>query len=353
MQGYRPFQVLTAAMVAAVLGIGTAALTDAASFAGQTLRIQTWPTGPEAEGVKKHVVDPFMKETGANVVVEYGHTSQSIAKARAQKNDPQLDVILMDDVGVLTLAREGILEKIDTAKLRNAKDIYPSYFVGDGFGIGITTYMNTILYNPQASPAPTSWNDLWSPAYRGKVIIPYASGSGIYRVALMAAMLNGGGLDNLAPAWPKLRELKPNVHSALENLGLAAEAMKSGEAVITVQTVPLWKQFIERGDPIAVARPKEGYFSTNGCIALVKGGKGNRDLAYSFIDWTLAAGTQKAFSEDTWFGPTNRTVVVSPQSAKYMVVTPEQHAKAIPVDLLKMLSLRPQILEEWNKIFAR
>jgi putative spermidine/putrescine transport system substrate-binding protein len=338
----------------AVLMLGLVSVADAASFAGQTIRVQTWPTGPEAEGVKKHIVDPFMKETGANVVVEYGHTSQSIAKARAQKNDPQLDVILMDDVGVLTLAREGILEKIDAGKLRNAKEIYPSYFIGDGFGIGITTYMNTILYNPQAiATPPASWNELWSPAYKGKVIVPYASGSGIYRVALMAAMLNGGGLENLAPAWPKLRELKPNVHSALENLGLAAEAMKSGEAVITVQTVPLWKQFIERGDPIAVAIPKEGYFSTNGAIALVKGGKGNREVAYAFIDWALSAKTQKAFSEDTWFGPTNRTVVVSPQSAKYMVVTPEQHAKAIPVDLLKMLTLRPQILEEWNKVFAR
>jgi putative spermidine/putrescine transport system substrate-binding protein len=327
---------------------------SAASFAGQTLRVQTWPTGAEAEAVKTRIVDPFVKATGANVVVEYGHTSQSIAKARAQKNDPQLDVILMDDVGVLTLAREGILDKIDVSRLPHGKDIYPSYFIGDGYGVAITTYMATILYNPKAvATPPTSWNDLWNPAYKGKFILPFTSGSGIYRVALIAAMLNGGGEDNLAPAWPKLRELKPNVHSAVENTALAAEAMRTGEAALTVATVPVWKEFIARGDPLVVARLKEGYFSTNGCVALVKGGKGNRDLAYAFMDWTLRPDTQKALAEDTWFGPTNRTVVVSPEAARYMIVTPEQHAKAIPVDLVKMLALRPQIVEEWTKIFSQ
>src|SRR5258708_4095177 len=102
---------------------------SAASFSGQTLRVQQWPTGPEAEALKKYVIDPFIKETGANIVVEYGHTSASIAKARAQKDDPQLDVILMDDIGVYTLAREGILEKLDLSRLPNAKDVYPNYVI--------------------------------------------------------------------------------------------------------------------------------------------------------------------------------------------------------------------------------
>src|SRR5262245_22614654 len=89
--------------VAFVLGLTSPNVASAASFAGQTLRVQQWPTGPEAEALKKYVIDPFVKDTGANIVVEYGHTSASIAKARAQKDDPQLDVILMDDIGVYTL----------------------------------------------------------------------------------------------------------------------------------------------------------------------------------------------------------------------------------------------------------
>ena len=127
----------------AVLVIALAPSAHPASLQGQTLRVQVWP-GADALAIQKNVIDPFKKESGANVVVEEGNTSSSIAKARAQKNDPQLDVIFLDDIGVLTLLREGILEKLDLARMPHAKEIYPTYIVGDGYGIGIFNYITTI-----------------------------------------------------------------------------------------------------------------------------------------------------------------------------------------------------------------
>src|SRR5262245_25673283 len=88
---------------------------EAQSLKGQTLRVQ-FCGGDDGTPLQTHIVDPFVKATGANVVVEYGNTSASIAKARAQKNDPQVDVMFLDDFGVLTLAREGILDKLDLAR---------------------------------------------------------------------------------------------------------------------------------------------------------------------------------------------------------------------------------------------
>src|SRR5213594_3252020 len=52
-------------------------------WVGKTLNVQFW-SGPEGENIIKHVVDPFKAETGAEVVVDYGYTSGSIAKLRAQ-----------------------------------------------------------------------------------------------------------------------------------------------------------------------------------------------------------------------------------------------------------------------------
>ena len=326
----------------------------AASFTGQTLRVQQWPTGPEAEALKKYVIDPFIKETGANIVVEYGHTTASIAKIRAQKDDPQLDVVLLDDIGVYTLAREGLLDQLDLSKLENAKYIFPNYVLANSHGIGVTTYIATILYNTKLmATAPTSWNDLWDPKYKGKVVLPPANVARAPLLALMAAKLNGGGIDNMAPAWPKLQELKPNVYSFLENRALSAEDFRSGQAAMTIDLVAFWKPYVEKGVPVAMAGDlKEGFFAFTGAASLVKGGKGNRELAYAFIDKVLSAEAQRGFAEDNWFGPTNRNVKVSLEAAKYMAVTPEQVARAIPLDQLKMLDLRPEIIKQWNTIFV-
>ena len=88
----------------------------AQTFKGQKLRVQFWG-GSDALAIQRYVVEPFEKETGASVVVENGNTSASIAKVRAQKADPQLDVVMLDDIGVLTLAREGVLDRLDLSKL--------------------------------------------------------------------------------------------------------------------------------------------------------------------------------------------------------------------------------------------
>ena len=132
----------------------------------------------------------------------------------------------------------------------------------------------------------------------------------------MAAKLNGGGIDNIAPAWPKLEQLKPNVYSFLQNRALSAEDFKSGRAAMTIDLVAFWKPYVEKGVPVAMAdNLKEGFFAFTGAAALVKGGKGNRELAYAFIDKVLSVKAQQGFAEDDWFGPTNRNVKVSPQAA--------------------------------------
>lgn len=336
------------------LMIALAASTDAASFKGQTLRIQVWP-GADALAIQKNVIDPFTKETGATVVVEEGNTSASIAKARAQKNDPQLDVIFLDDIGVLTLLREGILEKLDVARMPHAKEVHPTYIVGDAFGIGIFNYITTILYNNKlVSPAPASWGDLWDPKYNGKVLITPATHTQGLLLTVMAAMLNGGGLDNITPAWAKLQQLKPNVHSLVTNRALGAELLNSGEAVLTVDIPHYYKPYIERNYPIAMTvEMKEGFFSITGSACMVKGGKASRDLAYAFIDRALTAEAQTGMARDLWYGPTNPNAKLTAEEKKFMVHSPEQFARAIKVDRLKLLDLRPIIIEEWNKIMPQ
>lgn len=122
-------------------------------FSGQTIRVQFW-SGPEGDNIQRNVVDPFVEETGAQVIVEYGFTSGSIAKVRAQAADPQLDVVLMDDIGVLTVVPENLLQSLDLAKIPNAANVDERFIVADGKGIGFFTYVDTLLYNTAAYPSP-------------------------------------------------------------------------------------------------------------------------------------------------------------------------------------------------------
>ena len=341
---------LTAALGAILLAAGAA---QAGKFDGQTIRVQFWG-GSDGLVLRKYVVEPFERETGAKIVVEEGNTSGSIAKVRAQMADPQLDVIFLDDIGVLTLKSEGALERLDLARMPNAADIHPNYRVGDGYGIGIFNYITTILYNPDKVKAPTSWADLWKPELKGKVLSPKITDTQGLLFTVMAAQLNGGNLDNLDAAWDKLTAFRPNIYSFIENRALAAEALNNGDAVVAVDIPYYFKPYIERGYKIAMTTDlKEGFFSITGSAALVKGGKGNKDVAYAFINQALTPSAQAGLAVDLWYGPTNAKTQVPDNVAKFMVHTVKQFENAIQVDRLKLLDKRQSIIDKWNQTMTR
>ncbi|TIR35144.1 MAG: ABC transporter substrate-binding protein [Mesorhizobium sp.] len=341
----RTFLAATAAAAAA-----GAFKAQAADFEGQTLRVQFWG-GSDGLAIQKYIVDPLMKATGAKVVVEEGVTSASIAKIVAQKNDPQIDVALLDDVGVFSLNRQGLLDKIDFSKVPNAADVHPDFVLDGAFGVGFWTYITTILHNKKAA-APASWEDLWSPDYQGKVLVPSINDTQALLLTVMAARLGGGGLDNLAPAWPKLEALKPQVFSFIENRALDAQALQAGQAIAAVDIPSYFKPYMVNSAEIgATTSLKEGYFAITGAAVIVKGSKGNRDLAHAFINQALSPDAQAGFATDIWYGPTNKKTVVSESAAPYVVHTPEQLAKAIQVPRLELVNKRPEIVENWNRIF--
>lgn len=325
---------------------------EAKSLTGQTIRVQFWG-GTDGLAIRKYIVDPFVKRTGVRVIAEEGNTSASIAKVRAEKNDPQLDVIFCDDIGVFTLQHEGLLDKLELPQMPHAKDIYPTYVIDGGYGIGIFTYITTVLYQTKLTAKPTSWNDLWNPKFKGKVLSPNISDTQALLFTVMAAKLGGGGIDNLEPAWSKLRAFRPNVYAFVQNYSLDAAAMRSGAAVLAADIPSYFKPYIQRGYPISATTDlKEGYFSITGSAALVKGAKGSREAAYAFIDQALTPEAQLGLAQTQWYGPTNPNTNIPTDIRPFMVYTPAQYQKAIQIDRLKLLALRPQIIQKWNEIMT-
>jgi putative spermidine/putrescine transport system substrate-binding protein len=338
--------------LAGIAPFAGAVAAKAASFEGKTLRVQSWG-GSDGLVIQKYIVDPFMKATGAKVVVEEGVTSASIAKVVAQKDDPQLDVVFLDDVGVFSLHRQGLLDQLDLSKIPNTKDVYPSFVLDDGYGIGFYTYITTLMYASARVKAPTSWNDLWDAKYKGRVLAPAITDTQALLFSVMAARLNEGDLSNLAPAWPKLQAFKPQVYSFIENRALDSQALNDGGADLEIDIPSYSKPYIDRGYKIAMTTDlKEGYFTISGAAVLVKDSKGDRDLAHAFINQALSPESQAGLANDQWYGPTNRKTQVSAAAAPYVVHTPEQFSKGIQLPRLELIEKRPEIVANWNKIFS-
>jgi putative spermidine/putrescine transport system substrate-binding protein len=325
----------------------------AGKFDGTTIRLQTWG-GVEGEMVRKNVIEPFEKDTGAKVVVEEGWTSASVAKLRAQKNDPQLDVVMFDDIGVVTAAREGLLEPLDFAAIPNAMDI-PEKFVFGKDGIGFYVYINSLGYRKAAFPdgPPSSWSVIWEPKYKGKVILPTIDSTSIYKVLMIASFMNGGSQENMDSGFTAMERLKPNVHSLAKNTALIAEALQSGDAAIAAWQVSVLKEYIEKGYPIGVTiNLKEGIFGTPGCISIVKGHKAQREAINAFIDRALSPQAQLGIATDFWYSPTSRKVAI-PDNLKQVVLPAEgSSVELVKVDLEKFHRDRSAMLERLNKILA-
>src|SRR4051794_19503434 len=93
---------------------------------------------------------------------------------------------------------DDMWEKLDYAHLANAKDVYPAFRRSSQKGIGIGADQLGLVYNTQQiSNPPSSWADLWSPTYAGKVTFFDYYWQAVYA----AARLNGGGLHHMNKGW--------------------------------------------------------------------------------------------------------------------------------------------------------
>ena len=324
----------------------------AKDFDGQTLSTQFW-SGPEGQKIQKGGIDPFIEKTGAKVTVTEGVTTLSLSKMRAEKARPTTSVYLLDEVGVITAQREGLLEKLNYDKMPNAKDINAKFRVQD-VGIGFFTYITTLVYNKEiVKEAPKSWKDLWDPKYKGKIAIPPAGHGSSYQLAMMAARLNGGDQFNMDPAWPALEKLKPNVAYMETNTAVLAELLKNGDVHVVMRLPYYFKEYMEKGYPIGVANVlSEGIFAFTGCACIVKGHPDKREVADAFINELLGVEAQSRMANLLWFGPTNDKVQIPAGISTNLLHSKAQWDSIIPIDLDNLANKREEWIQKYTRALA-
>jgi iron(III) transport system substrate-binding protein len=150
-----------------------------------------------AQGYAQTVIDAFQKSTGIPTKLVQDSTGPLLAKVAAERSNPQWSLLWVDGAEAFaSLDGQGQLLKgyEPNASLTAAgQAVVPKdkSYVPTGL-----TLAGAVLYDPAKTPnPPTSWQELLSPAWRGKVGMPNPAISGPTYPFVAGMMSQLGGED--------------------------------------------------------------------------------------------------------------------------------------------------------------
>jgi putative spermidine/putrescine transport system substrate-binding protein len=305
--------------------------------------------GTFAQYWKEIIIEPFEKEHNAKVTEVTSLTMDTVAKMRAAKDNPQIDVVMTADIGSVTAANEGLLEPLDENRIPNMKQVNEKARVKDDPYVQYVFVSTILAYNTdKIKTPPTSWEDLWNPDYKGHVALSDTNACCGIPFIVSIAKMNGGGLDNMEPGFQRIATLKPNVLTFYTSHDQMASLLNQGEAWIGPWVTDRAATQRAANAPIEVAFPKEGGILFGVGIGMSKGTK-HKDLAEKYINFVLDAKQQKPFSEKAWFAPANKNVTLSPEVAKYVPYGDERLSNLQTLDWDAVSKGTPAWTERWQR----
>jgi putative spermidine/putrescine transport system substrate-binding protein len=297
------------------------------------------------------VVKPFNAKSDDKVEFVGGDTSAAmLGQLRTQKNDPQLDVVIMDVTTAALACAEGLVEKVSVADFPVIAELDPqARSSGGACGPGVTfDHLVTVYDTKLVVPKPTSLKEMWEPKWSGKIALN--APPNIQGLALTAIMAHAdtGDWKNANGAFAQLKALAPSVQTF--------DPQPDGYSLILNNTVAFASGWNARAQlysdrsagRIGVLLPTEGTVFQINTINVVKNAP-HAKAARAFMAYALGTEAQKAFTERMFYGPTNTHAQIDPAAAARTAAAPENMAKVIPLDWTEMIKLR----DSWNQRWRR
>jgi len=300
------------------------------------------------------MAERFYEETGFRVVlVPKATTSEIIAQAMVQRDNPQVDVI-MCDVGPLASVADQLLIDLDETMIPNFR-----YIMDEGIRsnhVFVSTSTGILVYNPEWFEAnnispPNSWADFLRPELAGKMLIQNISNTYGLMVLVELARLGGGGESNIEPGFEKLAQIAPGVVDWPTTIVRYEQAFLSGEVVFASQSWVDSTRMRNKGIPIERVMPKEGAF-INGSAAGIMRNAPNPEGAKAFLNFLLSEGYQKMQADTFARGSFNTRMVPDPDRAADLLSV-EMMLQLRPFDWETVTPLRREWQARFNRIVER
>ena len=305
---------------------------------------------------KELIIPPFEARTGTKVTYVPGNSTDILAKITAQKGKQELSFAVIDDGPMYQAVGQGLCAPLEESAV--LKEVYPNArMVGDkSIGIGfIATGLayNKDIFKRNGWAAPTSWNDLTDPKFKGKVVIPpITNGYGLLTL-VMQARVNGGGEDRIDPGFDVMaKRVAPNVLAWEPSPGKMAQMMQTGEAALVVWGNGRVQSVADQGAPVEFVYPREGapVIMVAGCA--VEGGPQPK-LGQQFLQHVISAEVQAMLATHVGFGPVNRNTKLPPEVIKKVVYGPQQVSALVAPNYTVINAKRAEWTQRWNRAIEK
>jgi putative spermidine/putrescine transport system substrate-binding protein len=332
-------------MVAGMVGFAGGMPGDAAPSNELTV---TAAGGTFEQWVRTKLIAPFEKATGARVTVVTGLTMTNLAKLRASRGRPQIDVVTMDPPGAVPAAREDLLEKLDPNRIPNLKNVLPwTKFKYDTLAPDFFTPICLAYNTAQVTSAPASWTDLWKADYKGKVLIPDIGQSyAFFFLMMVSKTYTGRDYYDTDVIFSRLATLKPNVLTYWTSHDQVAQLLNSAQAWIVPWGTERAMTQNKQGAPINCVTPREGSVVNISTIAIARGTP-HLELAERFVNMWLSAEVQSSQAEDIFHGIVVKGVSPGPTAKQYLTPPPGRNWSTPDWD--QLLSVQSTWTDRWNR----
>lgn len=180
-----------------------------------SLTVRTWGD-PWQAAYRRGAAQAFTQKTGIGVrfdLSDYLAVQSKIRESLSAGQRPPVDVVLSIASSAIAAAAQGISVPLDPRIVTNFQALTS---VGRPTG-GSTAYVNPSTYSQPivyatdrvSMPASISWEELWNPAYKGRLFVTSTPESLMLPVAKMLGI--DVATDDLTPVWDKIAQLKPNI----------------------------------------------------------------------------------------------------------------------------------------------
>jgi len=259
------------------------------TYGGITVNWGTWQGHVEVDWLAK-----FRKEFDAKVnPIGITDNAENFMKTKLG-GSKMFDIMQADGEWCRKFYDTGLIEPVDIKRMPRADKYISKEYRDERFKVG-DKYLqinwgwapHILAYNKKyVDPPPTSWEVMWDPKYKGKVIC-YGSTRALYVVAYVLRFPPWDmNKDQLREATKKLIELKRNLLKFNIETQEVQRLLREESAWIALCVSPGRALKVSRagGPPIGVCYPEEGYYGFVDGDMFIKGSS-NREAAFELVNF--------------------------------------------------------------------
>ena len=262
------------------------------------------------EYIDPGVLKQFEKETGIKVRYSTYDSNEAMFAKLKLVQKAGYDVAFPSTYYVERMRKQGLIQPLNKAKLPNLKNLNPklmnqAYDPGNAYSIPYMWGSSAIGINRKVVDPKTitSWNDLWNPKYKGKVLL-MDDVREVFAMALRSLGYSGNttNKDEIKKAYDKLLKLKPSVK--VFNSDSPSQPFLNNEVIIG----QIWGGAVylanQENPDIVMVYPREGAIFWADNMVIPKSAR-SVDNAHRFIDFMCRPDVAKKNCEFIGYATAN------------------------------------------------